>query len=402
MAGDLRRASAAIHACATTLSSATSSPRKGSTYERLIDQLTTACCDSLTTRTTGEQRDVVLETLTQQAQAHLTDSLNRISVDLAHICDMPASAIRSGLGHAQLLDDNGRIPNTPAGRKLTRLDQLSQALVTLDRGTLSDPWQHAWENAERTGTFDETVAELTPSVPGAGDLGWALIVFETHKHTNLIWHQANKLVRSFPDRHASDLLGWGWLGLRVALRHYDPTLGFTFSTYACSRIIGSIRDGVRSENPIPKRLNTFTRKVAAAEAELTQSLGRSPSLEEVSERIGVELSALDILPRTAPQASVDELLGQADERGGYLNRLVSGDDPADSALASIEADLVAEALAQLNPDDALAVKLLVMDGMNPTEARAVTGATARQLRQRKERGLAALRDSLTAWHETES
>lgn len=403
MAGDLRRAVHAINACTKSTARAMSAPSRGQARDDIQQSLTQACRDALTQRTTGDQRSIVLDALTEQARILLTQALTERSATLAERTGIPAAAIRSGLGRDQIIGaHDGALPNTPIGRQLAQLDRIQSELDQIDTGNQQHPWAEAWDAAARSGNFDQTIEELLPANDQASELGWALIGFETHKHTNLIWHQANKLVRSFPDRQASDLLGWGWLGLRVALRHYDPTLGFTFSTYACSRIIGSIRDGVRSENPIPKRLNTFTRKVAAAEADLTQKLGRNPSLEEVSDSIGVELSALDILPRTAPQASVNEILDQADERGGHLNWLISPDDPADAALASIESDIVARALDALNPDDAAAVRLLVMEGLNPTEARAVTGASARQLRQRKERALAALRDSLADWHQDAS
>jgi RNA polymerase sigma factor for flagellar operon FliA len=174
-------------------------------------------------------------------------------------------------------------------------------------------------------------------------------------------------------------------------------LGYALSTYACPRIVGAIRDGVRSENPVPKRLATWQRKVVKAEEDLAQSLGRQPSLEEVASHMGEELEGLSILPRLNPAASIDELVDIASERGGVPRWMVDGTDPADSAVDAARASDVASALELLPEDQRRAVQLLVMDALSPTEARLETGATARQMRQRKEKALLALRESLSAW-----
>lgn len=282
-----------------------------------------------------------------------------------------------------------------------RVEELRNAVFTVRSGTLLEKLSQAWENESSHYTLDEAINQLDMQGWGGQDLCWAVITFETHRHINLVWHQANKLERSFPDRHASDLFGWGWVGLRTALRNYRPELGFTFSTYACTRIAGTIRDGVRSENPIPKRLTTYARKVAKAEEDLTQSLGRQPSLEEVADHLGEDLDSLAIMPRLAPAASVDEIIAVASEHGSIPNWLVDSEDPAELALASARAQAIENAMECLPKDDRDAVRLLVMEALTPTEARMVTGATARQMRQRRERGLAALRATLEDWAETE-
>jgi len=358
----------------------------------------------------GTQQGVVVDAVSRRGRLLVTDATRDVSSVLSALTGLPGPATRSEPGwRAALqsagLDEGARIdetvvnmmPGTLVANTVSSLMALTSALDAYDDGTWHHALNKAWDGVARDGGFDAAVGMLEARHTYACELGWALVTFESHKHVNLIWHQANKLERSFPDRTADDLLGWGWIGLRAALRHYDPDLGYTFSTYACTRIVGSMRDGVRAENPVPKRLNTFSRKAAAAEAALTQILGRTPTLEEVSQTIGVELSTLDVLHRTQPQASIDEIVSMLSERGTTPSWLVTRDDPAEAALGAMLADEIQAALGMLPPDEAAAVRLLVMDGMNPTEARAVTGATARQLRQRKERALAMLRNQLVDW-----
>lgn len=280
-----------------------------------------------------------------------------------------------------------------------RVEELREVVKEVRSGKLLEKLQTVWDETQNTGMVDETVKAYTAQGWGAMDISWAVITFETHKNIKLIWHQANKLERHFPDRTSADLFGWGWIGLRTALRHYDPSRGYTFSTYACTRIAGSIRDGVRSEDPVPKRLATYARKVAKAEDSLTQSMGRKPSLEEVANHIGEETEKLSIMSRLAPAASVDEIVNSASERGSFPSWLIDLADPADSALDSACASAIENALSQLPQEEREAIQLLIMEARTPTEARRVTGATARQMRQRRERGLNALRGALEPWAE---
>lgn len=323
-----------------------------------------AVISALGSRTMGTHRSVVIESLSVLMLAHIEEVLAGI--------DEPTES---------------------------QVEDLRQVVKFVREGGLVKKLGQVWDGLEYRGGVDDTVALFNEKGWRAQDISWAIITFETHRHINLVWHQANKLERTFPDRQASDLFGWGWVGLRAALRNYDPELGFTFSTYACTRITGFIRDGVRSENPVPKRLVTYARKVARAEEDLVHSLGRQPSLEEVASHLGQDLSTLAIMPRLSPTASVDEIVATASEHGGIPSWLIDSCDPADAALSSERAEAIAQALELLPPDDRDAVKLLVMEALSPTEARIKTGATARQMRQRRERGLATLKDLLVAWAE---
>lgn len=226
---------------------------------------------------------------------------------------------------------------------------------------------------------------------------WALITNESARHINLVWLFANRLTRTFPDREPDELLAWGWQGLRVALRNYDPARGFAFSTYAAPKITGAIRDGVRAESPVPKRLATFSRKVTAAEEILTHQLGRAPTLAEVAERLESEIETLKILPRLMPTASIEEVQENTDRFGGAPSWLVDDSDPGNIVTDQIQAEAIGRALEKLPSEEAQAVQLLVMEGLNPREARAITGATARQMLARKRRGLSLLRAELAEW-----
>jgi RNA polymerase sigma factor (sigma-70 family) len=228
-------------------------------------------------------------------------------------------------------------------------------------------------------------------------LGIALINFESNKHINLVWHQANKLEKVFPSRSSSELLSMGWIGLRTALRLFDPNLGFSFSTYACTRISGTIRDFVRTENLVPKRLTTFNRKVLAIEEALMNSLGRSPNVEEIAKSLGIEKTDLAILNRIQTPASLDDML--SDEDGGEKTNVIfsTNNDPAEYLIrAEIDKKIIAS-ISRLDPVDAQIIMLSIFEGKKPSEIENITGENIRKVRLRKERAMLQLRDDLKEW-----
>ncbi len=60
--------------------------------------------------------------------------------------------------------------------------------------------------------------------------------------------------RLFMHIEKQDLVGYGVLGLVIAVKGYDPTKNVKFSTYAYQRIYGSIIDGLRLFDWLPRSL----------------------------------------------------------------------------------------------------------------------------------------------------
>ena len=353
----------------------------------------------------GRPVDHVVGGALEAAHTALDQQLHAASTQLSKQIGMPAAALRTRSGwNAALLHDGQTtgvdliddLPGTLTVLAVRELVELTETRRSMRSKELYQKMLAAWDTTRVSGaSFDAVVDAAGVRRADLAEIGWAFISLEGRKHVNLIWHQANKLQRSYPDREASELLTWGWLGLRTALRNYNPNLGFAFSTYAVTRIVGAIRDGVRAENPVPKRLGTLARTVASVETELAQSLGRTPTLTEIGAYLDLEASQLAILRRTKTPASIEEIIAGLDRSGGNEPAWLADTDHTDiNALSHIDAATISRALDMLPVEEAQAIRLLILEDRNPTEARQIAGVTARQLRQRKERALHALRDQL--------
>jgi RNA polymerase sigma factor (sigma-70 family) len=287
---------------------------------------------------------------------------------------------------------------SPIAQRLLALARVVSVRGWITDGGLGALLRATWKDIASSGDHHQlgalatSVGRHTVTGVDADRLVWDAVRCEAQRHMGLVYLEANRLAPRYRDVAAGDLVGHGWQGLRAALRSYDPCVA-AFSTYACPRINGAIRDGLRAEQPIPKRLTTLVNSVARAEQELTHSLARAPQLSELAERVGVDLDKLALLPRLADPASLDAMIGATgDVAGGTLD-----DEAATFAMAAARSDAVAAALDQLPLDEAVAIRLQLLDGRTAAETAAALGLSVRQLRGVRARGLVSLQTLLADW-----
>lgn len=92
-----------------------------------------------------------------------------------------------------------------------------------------------------------------------------------------------------------DLFQIGVIGLIKAVKGFDISKGFKFSTYAVSKIIGEIRLYLRDDGMIKvsRSLKKIARIVRKKEEELKKVMNRSPSIGELS--VATEIPKEDII-----------------------------------------------------------------------------------------------------------
>ena len=114
-----------------------------------------------------------------------------------------------------------------------------------------------------------------------------------HLHLPLVEHCA----RRFRNRGEpfEDLVQVGTIGLIKSIDRFDSDRGVEFSTYATPTIIGEIKRYFRDKGwaiRVPRRLQELRMQIGTTSAELTQSLGRSPTPRELAEAIGCTMEEI--------------------------------------------------------------------------------------------------------------
>ena len=93
-----------------------------------------------------------------------------------------------------------------------------------------------------------------------------------------------------------DLVQVASLGLLKAIDRFDPARGVEFSTYATPTIVGELKRYFRDKGwaiRVPRQLQEAGLQLAEAVPALAQELGRSPTLTEIGEALG--MSEEDVL-----------------------------------------------------------------------------------------------------------
>jgi RNA polymerase sigma-B factor len=97
-----------------------------------------------------------------------------------------------------------------------------------------------------------------------------------------------QLARRFLNRGEpfDDLVQAGSIGLVKAVDGFDPELGFEFSAYASTTIIGELKRHFRDKGwsvRAPRRIQELYLRIGQASGDLSQQLGRSPTVQELAE-----------------------------------------------------------------------------------------------------------------------
>jgi RNA polymerase sigma factor for flagellar operon FliA len=106
-----------------------------------------------------------------------------------------------------------------------------------------------------------------------------------------------------------DLAQSGLLGLVSAGRSYSPETAVPFGIYARYRIEGEILDYLRRHDPAPRKLRRWQKQATAARRELTDTLKRQPTEEELCHRLmvtAVEMRSNDVALSHLPSGSAWE------------------------------------------------------------------------------------------------
>jgi RNA polymerase sigma factor for flagellar operon FliA len=202
-----------------------------------------------------------------------------------------------------------------------------------------------------------------------------------------------------PTVDAEDLMGYGVMGLIMAIERFAPEKGYKFETFAVSRIRGAIIDELRSQDWLPRSVRQKAKEMEATIRQLEHQLGRTSTDQELASRLGV---AVDDLPKslseiTAPVLSLDDLVSLGDE-GQKVSWLDTLPDDRLGPAAQLDQEAMVEVLAQaidLLPErERLLVSLYYHEGLTLKEIGAVLSVTESRVCQLHAQAMGRLRTKI--------
>ncbi len=194
-----------------------------------------------------------------------------------------------------------------------------------------------------------------------------------------------------------DLQQVAYLALTKAARRFDPLAGHDFLSFCVPTIRGEVRRYFRDKGWMvrpPRRIQELQQQVGAARSDLTTSLGRPPTPDELAshldERPADVREALDGQGCFTP-TSLDRPVGD-EEQGSSLGELLGVEDP-DRAAAEARVAL-APVVRRLSARDRHILRLRFFEDLTQREIAEDIGVTQMQVSRLLSRIYRDLRDDL--------
>lgn len=204
---------------------------------------------------------------------------------------------------------------------------------------------------------------------------------------------ARQLARRYQraEEPLDDLVQVASLGLLKAIDRFDPERQIAFSSYAVPTILGELKRHFRDRTwalHVPRGTQELQLKVAKVRDELTNQLGRSPTVEEIA--AAVDASLEDTL--SAIQSAQAHRTRSFDEPAGEDSTLAESLGGTDPELGRAEIRvLIDEAMDVLSDRDREILRLRFEEDMTQTEIARVIGVSQMQVSRLIRQSLARMR-----------
>ncbi len=206
------------------------------------------------------------------------------------------------------------------------------------------------------------------------------------------------LARRFNGRGEAldDLVQVASIGLLKAIGRFDTERGVKFSTYATATMVGELKRHFRDKGwmvRVPRRLQEISVQTGKVVAELSQEMGRSPTVREIAERTGYSeeevLEGMATVHAYSP-ISLDAVWSDEDDGSSLADRLGTDDE----SLAMLEhMESVGPIIRELPPRERRILYLRFFEGMTQTEIAEDLGISQMHVSRLLTRTLARIRES---------
>jgi RNA polymerase sigma-B factor len=223
----------------------------------------------------------------------------------------------------------------------------------------------------------------------------------------VVLHQP--LVRSLAQRYAGrgepldDLIQAGNIGLLKTIDRFDPERGDSLVGLLIPTVLGEIRKHFRDKTwavRVPRSISELGVRLRAVRSDLEQSLGRSPTVPELAQALGVDEDAvLDALEAAGAYRldsldapGLDDGSGESTPSPAMTRAHASDDD--DVLLQVLDRHALRPALAELTDRERTVLRLRFVEQRTQGEIAAELGVDQSQVSRLLARTLLQLRERL--------
>ena len=250
--------------------------------------------------------------------------------------------------------------------------------------------------ARSQGDRDERDARVDPRFAEyrrTGDRGVRNALIEEHRW--LAVHCARRFAHK--GEPLDDLVQVAMVGILKAVERFDPGYGVVFSTFAVPTVVGELRRHFRDKTwsiHVPRRAKELYQTVSGVVDELTQVLGRSPTLPEIADRAGVTVEdALEALEVSGCYRGVPLAPPGDDDTPDAIT--LGSDDPG---FRATDAKLTVGTLLESLPTERerQIIRMRFVDGLTQSQIAAEIGVSQVQISRLLRASLAKMRRKLNA------
>lgn len=206
------------------------------------------------------------------------------------------------------------------------------------------------------------------------------------ENSGLIWSVA----RRFLGRGAEgdDLYQLGCLGFLKAVDGFDLEYGTQFSTYAVPKISGEIRRFLRDDGAVKvsRTIKEQAASIKIARSNLTNKLGREPTVTEISEQTG--FTPEEIAVAETATAATESIQRETGEDGFSLEDVLTDTQTEESLVEKIS---LKQAISKLPEREKMVIQLRYFHGLTQERVARVLDVSQVQVSRIEKKALANLR-----------
>lgn len=220
------------------------------------------------------------------------------------------------------------------------------------------------------------------------------------KYTPLVHYHVHRLLMNVPKNVDRDeMKSYGMIGLYDALEKFDPSRNYKFDTYASFRIRGTIIDGLRKEDWIPRTLREKIKKLEATIEELEQEKMREVKPKEVAKQLNVSVEEVETLMNDSLMVhvlSMDETNKESTNKE-EIKFLIKDEQrltPEEEILKREKIEQLSKVIEKLNEKEQMVITLFYFEELTLTEIGEILGLSTSRISQIHSKAISRLKKFL--------